>query len=332
MFQVCRPLRLVFAFAGVFGLALLLPFAFGGCLKEPEEPLRVGTFLRPGFEPFFLARSLGYYPASKIKLVEFPSSSDLVLAWRNRAIDAAAITSDDILRLAAEGQTFKVVMLLDQSAGADAVLLRKELPGIAALKGHKVAVESNALGGYLLARALKSADLHLSDVQMVSARIDRVERDLILKNVDAVVAYEPYVTRILARGSVRTAFDSSQLPGQIFGALIVPTPQAERPSAGLQELAAGWFRALHYLAEQPADTARRLASREGLTPAQFAQTLGAVKFTSREENGKWLHPDDATVAVPWKELAGGLAECGMLPGPLDPAGLRSDILFRDRQP
>jgi len=292
----------------------------------------VGTFLRPGFEPFFLARSLGYYSASRVKLVEFPSSSDLVLAWRNRAIDAAAITSDDILRLAVDGQAFKVVMLLDQSTGADAVLLRKELSGIAALKGHKVAVESNALGGYLLARALESENLKLSDVQMISARIDRVERDLTLNNVDAVVAYEPYVARILTRGAVKSAFDSSQLPGQIFGALIVAPAQAERPSSTLRELCTGWFRALEYFGQQPADTARRLASREGLTPAQFTQTLSAVKFTSREENGKWLHPNDATMAVPWKELADGLAECGMLPQSIDPAGLRSDILFREKQP
>jgi NitT/TauT family transport system substrate-binding protein len=305
-------------------LAVVLP----GCVEEPEPRLRVGTFLRPGFEPFYLARSLGYYDERRIQFVEFPSSSEMLLAYRNGAIDAATVTTDDVLRLAAEGQPVRMVLVLDYSKGADAILARPAISDTAALKGRKVAVESNSLGGYLLARALDLAGLRLADTQIISGRVDRLDRELAASTVDAVVAYEPYRTRLL-RSGVQPIFDSTQLPGEIADVLIVPAPLAERPSAALRELAAGWFRALAHLAAQPANAAQRMAAREALTPEEFQKTLGLVEFIDRDANLRLLAGRDATLTDRLRQMAKFMAQLGMLPAEVDPAPLRSAALLTE---
>lgn len=311
----------------------LLFFAgwLAGCVEEPPRRLRVGTVQWPGYEPFFLARSLGYYDERRIQLIEFPSTAEMLLAYRNKAIDAATLTADECLRLAGDGLDPRIVLVLDTSHGGDAVLARPTIPDVAGLRGKKVAVESNALGSYVLGRALESAGLGFEDVQIVSVRVDRLERELTVNNVEAVVAYEPYRSKLLAQ-NVRPIFDSSQMPGEILATLVVPRALAEQPPVALRELATGWFRALDHLAAQPDDAAERMARREGVTPAQFRASLGLLKLIGREENQRLLSPDAAMLPERLRRIASFMAKTGMLAQEVDPGPLRSDRLVREVKP
>ena len=65
-------------------LIALLVFALlaGGC--SPPPPLRVGSNQWVGYEALYLARSLGHYDPTLIKLVELPSSTEVQQALRER--------------------------------------------------------------------------------------------------------------------------------------------------------------------------------------------------------------------------------------------------------
>lgn len=67
--------------------------------EEPEHPLRVGANVWPGYEPLFLAESLGYYNGQNIEIITFPSSAEVMRAYRNQAIDVAAVTADEALQI-----------------------------------------------------------------------------------------------------------------------------------------------------------------------------------------------------------------------------------------
>lgn len=303
-------------------VALLL----AGCVDEPAPRLRVGTFQRPGFEPLFLARSLGYFDERRIQLVEFPSAAEMLFAYRNRVIDAATVTTDDVLRLAADGRSERVVLVLGVSNGADAVLAKPPTTSAADLKGHKIAVESNSLGSYVLARALDSAGLTLADVQLISGRIDRHDRELTVGTADVVVTYEPFLSRILRRGTT-SVFDSAKMPGEIAEVLVVPAQLAAQPPAALSELKTAWFRALEYLAAQPDDAIQRMAPREAITPAQFRQSLDLVRFADLAENRRLLAAPTATLPAQMQKMADFMVRAKMLPQTVDTAALVSDRLI-----
>ena len=64
-----------------------------------ESPILLGTNVWPGYEPLYLARSLGYWDDSSVKLVEYSSASQVIRAFRNDAIHIAALTLDEVLLL-----------------------------------------------------------------------------------------------------------------------------------------------------------------------------------------------------------------------------------------
>ena len=139
--------RLLLAF-----LALVLLLA--GCGRDPEPVLRIGTNVWIGSEPLYLARDLGHLDSRAVRLVEYPSASEVLRAYRNQTIDGMVISMDELLGLAADGLQPKVILVVDVSHGADVVVGRPGMRTMMDLRGRRVAVERSALGAFVLARAL----------------------------------------------------------------------------------------------------------------------------------------------------------------------------------
>ena len=105
-------------------LCLLACFALvlSGCVREPEPALRIGTNVWIGSEPLYLARELGRLDSKTIQLVEYPSASEVLRAFRNQAIDGMVISLDELFGLAVDGLQPRVILVVDVSNGADAVV------------------------------------------------------------------------------------------------------------------------------------------------------------------------------------------------------------------
>jgi NitT/TauT family transport system substrate-binding protein len=147
------------------GAALLL--ALGSCVRAPEPALRIGTNVWIGCEPLYLAREMGYLDPKAVQLVEYPSASEVLRAFRNQAIDGMVISLDELFGLGSEGLQPKVILVVDVSHGADAIVARPGTQSMKDLKGKRVAVESGALGAFVLSRALALNGMKASDVKVV---------------------------------------------------------------------------------------------------------------------------------------------------------------------
>src|SRR6476646_3107541 len=105
------------------GCALLV-LLLAGCMREPETALRIGTNVWIGSEPLYLARELGKLDPAAVQLVEYPSASEVLRAYRNEAIDGMVISLDELFGLSADGLQPKVILVVDVSHGADVVVGR----------------------------------------------------------------------------------------------------------------------------------------------------------------------------------------------------------------
>src|SRR6478672_4094448 len=137
---------------------ILLVILLGNCAKE-QPPLRLGTVVWPSLENFYLARDLGYYKNTPIRLVDYPSASALIRAYRNGELEAATLTMDEVLLLATTEPNVRVALITDTSYGGDAILGNSKIKSLQDLKGRRVAVESTALGAFVLTRALGKAGM-----------------------------------------------------------------------------------------------------------------------------------------------------------------------------
>ena len=84
--------------------------------REPETALRIGTNVWIGSEPLYLARELGRLDPAVVQLVEYPSASEVLRAYRNQAIDGMVISLDELFGLAVDGLQPRIILVVDVSA------------------------------------------------------------------------------------------------------------------------------------------------------------------------------------------------------------------------
>ena len=262
--------------------SLLVALLADGCAPS-TSPLRVGMNIWPGYEPLRLARSLGYLTDEEAEPISFPSAMDVMRAFRNRTIDVAAVTADEALVLASTDPEVRLVLVCDYSSGADMILARPEFKRMEDLRGRRFAVEPEALGAYMLARALELSGLTVRDVHVVPTRMAEMEKLMARRGADAAVVFEPVASRLLANGNVRV-FDSTRIPGEVVDVLVTRVGMLQSRGPLLRRFVADWFHAVEYFREHAEDAARRVADREQLSPAEFLRGLQGLKLADRHEN------------------------------------------------
>ena len=304
-------MKLIKTFIISLATVLLLEFVFVSCVKEAPPPLRVGTNIWPGYESLYLARNLGYYDNTSIRLVDYPSSSEIIRAYRNGDLEVAAITMDETLSLVETQPNIRVVLITDVSNGADVILGKPEIKSLKDLKGRRVGVESTALGAFVITRALEQVDLSPKDVQIVSLGVSEHERAFKQGTVDAVVTFEPVRSNLLKSGA-KLLFDSTQIPGEIVDVLVVRKELLTSKLNSLKVLISGWSRALDYLKQNPQDAARRIAPRTGITPEQFLKSLKGLRIPDIQENQKLLGKTDTSLLNAVRRLSEVMKENKLL--------------------
>lgn len=267
---------------------------FSGCDRGVREPLRIATNVWPGYEPLYLARSMGEFDDGSVELVEMPSATEVMRAYKNRLVDGAGITLDEALVLAQHHDDFAILAVMDYSNGADVILGRPPVDSMTDLCGKRVGVENTALGAFFLSRALQVAGVPCGTVTPVHMLVDEHEQAYKEAKVDAVVTFEPVRTLLLKAGAVKL-FDSSMIPGEIVDVLIVRKRLIEEKPESLRRLLRGWFAALERIEKQSDAAMASMAARLGISPEETAASYDGLLLPDLAANRKALYGETATL-------------------------------------
>lgn len=296
----------------VIGISMSLnKWGFTLANNVPTPALKVGTNIWPGYEPLYLARDLGYFENSPIRLVEYSSATQVIRAYRNNVIQVAALTMDEVLLLLENGLDPRVILVMDISNGADAILAKPEIKNLKDLRGKKVGVESTALGAFFINQALNTVGLQPSDVDIIPSEIDGHDRMFLEGRFDAVVTFEPVRSRLLAKGA-HQVFDSSQIPGEIMDILVIDKDTLERSPDAVNELLKGWFKALDYFKARPEEAALLMARRMRISPDEVLASYKGLELPNLEENLKLLTEPQAPLKKTATKLARVMLENRLL--------------------
>ena len=285
-------------------------------MREPQTALRIGTNVWVGSEPFYLARELDYLDPRAVQLVQYPSASEVLRAYRNLAIDGMVISLDELFGLAVDGLEPRAVLVVDVSNGADAVVGRPGMRTMRDLRGKAVAVESGALGAFVLSRALALAGMQAGDVKVVHLESNEQPAAFARGDVDGAVTFDPYRAQLSKAGAV-TLFDSTRIPGEIVDLLAVRASVVEQRGELLQQLLTGWFRALGYIELEPVDAARRMGVRQQTSGEQILQARRGLRVPTREENLRMLGGARPELAAAGRRLMTLMLEAKLLRSPLE---------------
>ena len=235
---------------------------------SPRPALRIGTNVWIGSEPLYLARELGKLDPATVQLVEYPSASEVLRAFRNQAIDGMVISLDELFGLAVDGLQPRIILVVDVSHGADVVVGRRGMRTMRDLKGKSVAVESGALGAFVLSRALALNGMQASDVNVVHLESNEQPSAFEKGQVDGAVTFDPYRAQFLQAGAT-TLFDSTQIPGR------------DRRSAGRARDASSTSSRRRSRRCSPAGSARSTTCKRD--PKDAARRMGIRQQTTGEQ-------------------------------------------------
>jgi NitT/TauT family transport system substrate-binding protein len=296
-------------------------------MRQPEPALRIGTNVWIGSEPLYLARELGKLDPATVQLVEYPSASEVLRAFRNQAIDGMVISLDELFGLAVDGLEPRIILIVDVSAGADVVVGRRGMRSMRDLKGKSVAVESSALGAFVLSRALALNGMQAGDVTAVHLESNEQATAFEKGQVEGAVTFDPYTAQFLRAGA-KKLFDSSQIPGEIVDLLAVRASVLEKHPKAVEALLTGWFAAIDYMKRDPKDAAQRMGIRQQTSGEQFLEAQRGLHVPSRQENLKMLGGMHPELAVSGRRLLALMLDAKLLrtgvdieklfaPGPLE---------------
>jgi len=292
----------------LFGLGLAVALVVA-CGAEPQPPMRVGAVLWPGNESLFFAASRGWLVPRDFRMVETSRGSETIRALRNGTIDAAALTLDEVVRAMHDGVDPVLLLLLDESHGADAVLARPGLASLADLRGKRIGLQVNSVSAYLLRRALEVGQLRPDEVQIVNVAPDLHEAFLARGEVDAVATHEPFRSQLLGAGATEL-FNSKAIPGEITDVLVVHRDYLEAHPQRAADLHHAWHQAR--LQAATADSVAGASARLGLSEPAFASMLaGLTIFDAPETEAVWLKQRERLL-VDMTFIQARLAEAGLI--------------------
>jgi NitT/TauT family transport system substrate-binding protein len=312
--------RRSFLYGGLAAGSLLTTSLTSCGQQSPTSPLRLGVIDWPGYELFYLAQSLGFYGnamgKTPVDMVNFNDMAEVLRAYRQQQIHCICVTLSEVLQLASTQPDQRLIMVIDESAGADAILAKPSIENLANLKGKRVASDLTGLSGYMLVSALEKAGLTLQDITLVNLGMSDQLEAYKSDRYDAVITFDPYRTQLLKAGA-KVLFDTTQIPGAVIDAMLTSQTILNQYAPTLQVITQGFFKAIDYLHQNPIDAIARMADREKISPDEFSATLKLLKLTDRSTNQQMLDSSNSSLIKVAEKLNQVMIERKLVQGSID---------------
>jgi NitT/TauT family transport system substrate-binding protein len=268
-----------------FGLALACALA-GLAPRAAHAELKVGVSDWPGWVAWYVAEQKGLFKkhGANVKLVWFANYTDSISALSSGQLDANSQTWSDTLGPLAKGLPLKAVLVNDNSAGNDALMVSPKVKSFADLKGKSVAFEQYSVSHFVLATALAKNGMGQDDVKLVNLAAGDAAAAFIAGRVDAAVVWNPWVNQIEASGKGRALFTSKDMPGLIPDLLVAQEKAIQGKRKDLVGMIKAWFETEKFIRDQPDAAAAIMAKVVSMPPGEYKVFLPGTKFFDAAAN------------------------------------------------
>lgn len=277
--------------------------------------VRLGVEPWIGYGPWHVADKKGFFhdEGVDVTVTNFDADSDINAALASGKIDAASIASHTAMKFQEAGVDATIVLLLDASEEADAILASSDITSVSDLKGRKVAYEEGTTSDLLLNYALDANGMTISDVQKVPMDANAVGPALIAGQVPAAVTYEPYITEAMSSDSaIHKIYTAAEKEGLISDVLVVSNEFLKDNPDSVVALLKAWESAVAYYGSNPDDAKAIIANAVGSNLDDLATAFEGVKFFDLKDNKSQLSGDFTTSTLPAIQKAA--TKAGLLEG------------------
>lgn len=275
---------------------------------EPEEgTFRIGTQPWLGYGQWHVAEAKDLFRANgldDVELVNFTSDADVNAALASGQLEGAAIATHTAMAMAAAGLPIRIVMLLDVSTTADAIIVDGSVGSVADLKGRQVAYEEGTTSDILLNYALAQNGMSVADIERVPMPAADAGSALIGGRVPVAVTYEPYLTMAQAQNpEVKVLFTAGEEPGLVSDVFVVREEILEERPGQVVALLRAWDQALAAYEADVTEGRAIISEAVGASPEELETAFDGVEFYSLAANKEQLPGAFAAQVAPAVEAA-----------------------------
>jgi NitT/TauT family transport system substrate-binding protein len=304
----------------------LIPALTGNARAE----VRVGASDWTGWVAWYVAQKQGFFRkhGADVKLIWFANYSDSIAALSSGQLDANCQTWSDTLGPLAKGLPLKAILVNDNSAGNDALMVVPSIRGLSELKGHTVALEQYSVSHFVLYTALAQNHMDPRDVKVVNLSAGDAAAAFVSGRVDAAVVWNPWISQIEKSGRGRAVFTSRQMPGLIPDLLVAQESAIARHRSDLVGMIRAWFDTVAFIRDHQAEAVAIMAKVVGMDPGQYQVFLPGTRFFDATANRDALNaanPQSLVAVAP--TIAGFLLSNKLIDGrPNAAAGVDASLL------
>ncbi len=300
-----------------------------GSSPEDTEAIVMGYSNWAGWWPWAIAEQEGLFAANNVnvEMKWFDGYIESMEAFATGQLDGNCQTLNDTISFAADAINGEVAVLVnDNSAGNDKIIVTAEINTVADLKGKRVAIEEGVVDDFLLSLALEEEGLSRDDVEIVPLETGAAAAAFAAGQVDAVGAFPPFWLTALTREGSKELVTSADFPGAIPDLLVMSqTIIDERPEA-VQAIVNTWFDVLAFMEENPEKADEIMAKRAGVSIEELEQLKVGTRFFTLEDNLKAFSDGEGMEHMPYaaKEMAEFMVGVGFIPEAPDLAPILDD--------
>ncbi len=288
--------RKLLSILSIFCLSLILTISCspapqssdsGGTDAPQEEAIVIGYSNWAGWWPWAIAEQEGLFAKNNVnvEMKWFDGYLASMEAFAAGQLDGNSQTLNDTISFAADAVNGEVAILVnDNSAGNDKIIVTEDINTIEDLKGKKVAVEEGVVDDFLLTLALESKGMKRDDVEIVPLETGAAAAAFASGQADAVGAFPPFWLTALKREGSKELISSAEFPGAIPDLLVVSQKLIDQQPEKAQALVNTWFDVLDFMEKNPQKADEIMAARADVTTEELQLLKKGTRIFTIEEN------------------------------------------------
>lgn len=272
-----------------------LPLA--GANVAHADTVKIAHSTWVGYGPLYIARDKGFFKQNgvDVDLVVMEDPKERFPTLMADRIQMIASTVDTALLYLKRPTDFQYVVAIDDSNGGDGIVAKKDIAGIADLKGKHVGVSEGSVSEFYLNVLLSKAGLKESDLNTVNMTAADAGGAFVAGRLDAAVTWEPWLSRGKTTTFGHLLTDSSKTPGLITDVLIVKSDWANSHKKDVEAVVKSWNEAVAFYEQHPDEAISIMAKGVGgwlKDPKDFKETLSGIKFYDAAANKTFFGTHD----------------------------------------
>ncbi|MGA8007809.1 MAG: ABC transporter substrate-binding protein [Thiomonas sp.] len=250
-------------------------------VAQAAPKMVIGTVVWIGYGPFYVADAMGFFKKHGLdaKLQNFNDPALIPSAIASGAVDGGMLTYDQVVGTDSKGLNLQVVMPIDYSNGADAIVARSDITSVSQFKGQKVGYNPLSPSDFLLTYALMKNGMGEKDVQSVSMTPEQVPAAMASGGIPIGVTYEPSLSQIVAMEGGKkfhVVFSSKDAPGLITDVLVYNKAYIQKHPTEVKATIEAYLEALAYMKSHPDKTDAIIGKAMGISAKDVKEQMAGV--------------------------------------------------------